>query len=156
MVISTIASTGLRLDKFNFLPPAKNFAFDGPSVCLSIDKASTYYVPLRFNLKAIDLLFASIDLQKKTAHLVPTQIAVAKQHKDSKAAFFADWGTWLLGLESFKVKTTFLWIHHSDRGRYEVEEKLRNLRGGTNVVHPNYEVLQLSIEQITWNLQILL
>ncbi len=71
-------------------------------------------MPVRFNLKAIDLLFVSIDPQKKTAHIVPIQITVAKQHKDSEAAFFADENTWLLGLEDFKVKKSFMWIHHGN------------------------------------------
>lgn len=65
-------------------------------------------MPVRFNLKAIDLLFASINPLEKTAHIVPMQITVAKQHKDSEAAFFADVAIWLHGLEGFKVKKSFV------------------------------------------------
>jgi hypothetical protein len=113
IVISKIASAGLRLEKFR-IPPAQIFAFETPTARLSIDKQHTYYVPVRFNLKAIDLLFASIDPKKKTAHIVPTQITIAKEHNDSEAAFFADKDAWLRGLEDFEVKITFLWIHQAN------------------------------------------
>jgi hypothetical protein len=73
---------------------------------------------------------------------------VAKQHKDSEAAFFTDLGIWLHGLENFKVKKSFLWIHHGDRGKEEVKEKLKKLRSRTVVLNPDYEIFWLSIEQI--------
>jgi len=84
IVISTISSAGLRFGNTS-IPPAQIFTFESRTARLSIDKQFTYYVPLRFNLKAIDLLFASIDVQQKTAHIVPIQTTVAKQHKDSEA-----------------------------------------------------------------------
>ncbi len=152
IVISTIASAGLHSGNFH-LPPAQIFAFDGPTMRLSINKQFTYYMPLQFNQKVIDLLFASIDVQKKTAHVVPIQIAVAKQHKDSEAAFFADQGTWLHGLEEFKVKKSFLWIHHGKRGQTEVMEKLKELRGRAMVINPGYEIFWVSIEQIDIELE---
>lgn len=149
IVISKIASTGLCLGDF-CLPAAQTFAFDTPTTRLSTDKPHTYYVPVRFNLKAIDLLFASIDPEKKTAHIVPIQITVAKEHKDSEATFFADQDTWLRGLEDFEVKKSFVWIHHGKRGRREVKKKLKELRGRTisEINHPDYEVLWVSVEQI--------
>jgi hypothetical protein len=147
IVISKIASAGLRLEKFN-IPAAQIFAFNTPTVRVSIDKPHTYYVPVRFNLKAIDLLFASIDPKKKTAHIVPTQITIAKDHKDSEAAFFTDKDSWLRGLEDFKVTISFLWIHHGKRGQYEVEQKLKELRSRTYEINPDYEVLWVSIEEI--------
>ena len=152
IVISTISSAGLRFGNTS-IPPAQIFTFESRTARLSIDKQFTYYVPLRFNLKAIDLLFASIDVQQKTAHIVPIQITVAKQHKDSEAAFFADLDDWLCGLENFKVKKSFLWIHHGDRGMEEVKEKLKELRSRTVVLNPEYEVFWLSIEQIDVELE---
>jgi len=133
IVISTISSAGLCFGNTS-IPPAQIFTFETRTARLSINKQSTYYVPLRFNLKTIDLLFASIDVQQKTAHIVPIQITVAKQHKDSEAAFFADLDTWLLGLEDFEVKKSFLWIHHGDHGMEEVKEKLKELRSRTMVL----------------------
>jgi len=150
MVISKIASAGLCSDKFQ-IPAAKIFAFETPTTRLSIDRRHTYYVPVRFNLKAIDLLFASIDPKTKTAHIVPIQITtIAKeQTKDSEAAFFADKDAWLRGLEDFKVKITFLWIHHGQHVRYEVEQRQKELRSRTFEINfPEYEVFWVSIEQI--------
>jgi hypothetical protein len=146
MVISKIASAGLRLRDIHF-PAAQTVAFDTLTTRLSIDKPQAYYVPVRFNLKAIDLLFASIDLQKKTAHIVPIQITVAKQHKDSEAAFFADQDTWLRGLENFKVKKSFVWIYHG-QGRKEVNRKLEELRRGTVQTNPDHKVFWVSIKRI--------
>ncbi len=65
IVISRIASAGLCLEKFHILA-AQIFAFNTPTVQLSIDKPHTYYVPVQFNLNAIDFLFASIDPKTKT------------------------------------------------------------------------------------------
>lgn len=64
IVISKIASTGLHLDGF-YLPLAQIFAFNSPTMWLSIDKPSIYYVPVWFNPKAIDLLFASINVKRR-------------------------------------------------------------------------------------------
>jgi len=108
-------------------------------------------VPLRFNQKAIDALFVSVDQKKKTAYLVPIQITtVAKQHKDSESAFFADLPIWLRGLENFKVKETFVWIHDGgERGCARVKEKLKELRSiETVVVNSEYGVLWVDIAQV--------
>ena len=147
IVISKIASAGLHSGNVQ-LPPAKNFPFDDNFVRLSKDRPPTYYVPLRFNQKTIDALFVSVDQKKKTAYLVPIQITVAKQHKDSESAFFADLPIWLLGLEDFKVKVTFVWIHDGERGRAQVKEKLKALRSRTVLINPDYEVLWVDIAQV--------
>ena len=147
MVISRLASLGLRWANLH-LPAALIHPFDNPTVRLSINKPATYCVPIRFNLKVIDLLFASIDAKTKTAHIVPIQITVAKQHKDSEGAFFADKATWLRGLEGFKVEMSFLWIHKGKRGRKAVQEKLRESRGTSKEINPDYTVHWVDISQI--------
>ena len=95
-------------------------------------------MPLKFNKKAIDVLFVSVDRdrQTRTARLVAIQVTVAKQHEDSKAAPFTELNTWLLRLEGFKVDVSFLWIHEGKHGRSEVEEKLKELRERTVVILP--------------------
>ena len=90
-----------------------------------------YYVPLKFNLKAIDALFISLNQKKKTVYVVAIQITVAEWHEDSEAAFFADLDAWLSGRRGFEIKSSFLWIHEGDRGRAMVEEKLTRLRNRT-------------------------
>jgi len=123
------------------LPAAKIITFEGETTWLSVDEPLAYYVPLKFNKKAIDVLFVSVDRQMQSAHLVAIQITVAKQHKDSEAAFFTELNMWLLGLEEgFEVDISFLWIHEGKRGRSEVEEKLKELRGRTVVISPNHDI----------------
>ena len=147
MVISKLASLGLRCADLD-LPAAPIHPFDNPTTRSSIDKPATYYVPIQFNLKAIDLLFARIDATTKTAHIVPIQITIAEQHKDSEGAFFADKATWLLGLEGFEVEMTFLWIHKGKRGRKAVQRKLRQLRETSKEINPDYTVHWVDISQI--------
>jgi hypothetical protein len=134
ILISKMASAGLNGSIV--LPAAKIITFEGETTWLSVDEPLAYYVPLKFNKKAIDVLFVSVDRKAQTARLVAIQITVAKQHKDSEAAFFTELNTWLLGLEDFEVDTSFLWIHEGKRGRSEVEEKLKELRGRTVVISP--------------------
>jgi len=53
MIISRIASSGLRWSD-NFISPAQMMTFHGSIRALSKDRPSTYYVPLKFKLEAID------------------------------------------------------------------------------------------------------
>ena len=118
-----------------------------------MDEQLAYYMPLKFNDKAIDVLFVSVDRKAQTAHLVAIQITVAKQHKDSETAFFTELNTWQLGLEGFKVDMSFLWIHEGKRDRSEVEEKLKELRGRTVAISPDHDTL---LKRSMWNLHALL
>jgi len=120
------------------LPAAKIIIFEGETTWLSVDEPLAY-VPLKFNKKAIDALFVSVNQQAQTARLVGTQITVAKQHTGSEAAFFTELNTWLFGLEDFEVYISFLWIHEGKRGQSGVEEKLKELRGRTVVILPNHD-----------------
>jgi hypothetical protein len=52
IIISRIASSGLRWSD-NFTPPAQMTTFQGSIRALSKDMPSTYYVPLKFNLKVM-------------------------------------------------------------------------------------------------------
>jgi len=151
IVISKIASAGVHSGNFN-IPAAKIVTFEGGTTMLSKDEESTYYVPLKFNLKAIDALYVRLDQKKNTAHLVAIQITVAKRHKDSESAFLADLDMWLRGLAGFEVKTSFLWIHEGERGRADVETKVTVLRDRTVLDRPNHEVHWVSIEQIAIDL----
>ena len=146
ILISKMASAGL--DGSIVLPAAKIITFEGETTWLSVDEPLAYYVPLKFNKKVIDVLFVRVNRQAQSAQLVAIQITVAKQHKDSEAAFFTELNTWLLGLEGFEVDVSFLWIHEGERGRSEVEEKLKELRGRTVVISPNHDTHWMSVEQV--------
>ncbi|KIM41747.1 hypothetical protein M413DRAFT_27332 [Hebeloma cylindrosporum] len=123
LVISKIAERGLHSDDFN-TPPAEIVAFASGSTSLSKDRAWGYYVPLKFNRKVVDVVFASIDQEQRTARVVGIQITVSKQLKDAEAAFFAELDRWLCELGGFKVETSFVWIYEGNRDRAEIEVAL--------------------------------
>lgn len=146
MVISRITASGIQ-SKF-CLPPAKTITFPGGITWLSKHEGHAYYVPIRFNQKAIDLLFVSVDQATNSAHVVGIQITVAKNHKDSETAFYADRDQWLIGLEGLDVKMSFIWIHDGARGKAEVKKQLKELRGREVVTRPDYTAYWVSIDQV--------
>jgi hypothetical protein len=148
MVISRIASRGLRWGDNNSIPPTKMTTFHGNTVTFSKDMSSTYYVPLKFNLKAVDAIYVEVDERQNTATVVAIQIAVAKRHRDSPADFFAQWEQWTSSLKDFIIKPVFLWIVEGTRGRADVEEKLRELRTGQVTLWPKHVTHWVSIDQV--------
>lgn len=147
IIISQIASAGVESGRLS-IRPAKIVAFEGDSTTISQEEEYAYYVPLKFNFKAIDALYVHLDRKKKAVRLVAIQITVAKWHTDSEAAFYAGLAMWLHGLTDFEITTDFLWIHEGQRDRVEVEEKITELRTKTHVNWPKHEVHWVSIEQV--------
>ena len=92
---------------------------------LSKDEGSTLYVPLKFDLKAIDALSVRVDTRNS---VVLIQITAAKQHSDSESAFFSDWEKWTVGHVGFEIVVSFLWIHEGERIRNAVEANVAKLR----------------------------
>jgi hypothetical protein len=148
MVISIIASRGLNFGGNKSIPPAPILAFSGNVAPLSTDNPSTYYIPLKFNLKAIDALYVAVDKANETARVVAIQITVAKRHKDSATAFFADWDKWTSLLAEFTLEVTFLWIVENKRGKQEVEEILIKLRTRTITKSPVHSVFWVTIGEV--------
>ena len=102
MVISRIASRGLRWGDNNSILPTKMTTFHGNIVAFSKDMPSTYYVPLKFNLKAVDAIYVEVDERQNTATVV------AKRHRDSPADFFCTMGTMDQLVERFYHQAGFL------------------------------------------------
>lgn len=150
MIISRIASSGLRCDIS--IPAAQTKTFPGHITALSKDRPPTYYVPLKFNLKAIDALYAEVDEKNKTAKVVAIQITVVKRHCDSPAEFFADWDAWTSLLNGFDIMPIFLWIVEDKRGWVEVERKLSKLRTKPIEFWPTHVTHWVSIDQVDKNL----
>jgi hypothetical protein len=148
MVISIMASRGLNFGGNKSIPPAPILAFSGNVTALSADKPSTYYIPLKFNLKAIDALYVAVDKANETAQVVAIQITVAKRHKDSKTAFFAEWKKWINLLAEFTLEVTFMWIVEDKRGMQEMEESLIKLRTSTITKSPVHTVSWVMIDQV--------
>ena len=148
MVISSIASRGLRWGDNNSIPPTKITTFHGNIVAFSKDMPSTFYVPLKFNLKSVDGIYVEVNERQKTATVVAIQITVAKRHRDSPADFFAQWEQWIDLLKDFTITPIFLWIVEETRGQVDVEEKLRELRSGRKTLWPEHVTHWVSIDQV--------
>jgi hypothetical protein len=67
-------------------------------------------------IKAIDALYVEIDSSNRRAHLTAIQVTVAKEHKDSEAAFFPNWRKWSESLSAYEFEWSFLWIVPDQRG----------------------------------------
>jgi len=67
VVIGRMATSGIQSELC--LPPAKTITFPGCITWLSKDERQVYYVPIKFNQKAIDVLFVDVDQAKNSAHL---------------------------------------------------------------------------------------
>jgi len=147
MVISRIASKGLCWGNTS-IPPAPVAPFHGNVTTLPRDKPSTYYIPLKVNRKAIDALYAEVNEQEKTVKLVAIRIAVAKQHMDSAAQFFADWKAWTSSLSDFNITPMFLWIVDGRRGQVEVERKLIESRNRRIPSIPAHATHWVTIDQV--------
>jgi hypothetical protein len=148
IAISRIASSGLRWGDNSEIPPTKITAFRGNIIAFSKNMPSAYYVPLKFNLKAVDAIYVKVDEHQHTATVVAIQITVAKRHTDSQADFFAQWGQWTDYLKDFTITPIFLWIVEGRRGRVDVEEKLRKLRTGQKTLWPKHVTHWVSIDQV--------
>jgi len=149
MVISKLATSGLCWADTS-IPAASITSFTGTVTSLSIEKESTYYVPLMFNFKAIDALYVEVNQPQKTARLVAIQITVAKRHTDSAYKFFADWEAWTDSLtrSGFTITPLFLWIVENTRGKAEVEARLTELRQRRITVNPSYVAHWVMIDQV--------
>jgi len=152
MVISRIASRGLRWGDNNYIPLTRITTFHGNIIAFSKDMPSTYYVPLKFNLKAVDAIHVEVNERQNTATVVAIQITVAKRHRDSPADFFAQWEQWTDLLKDFTITPIFLWIVEGTRGRADVEGKVRGLRTGQKTLWPKHVTRWVSIDQVDKNL----
>lgn len=149
MIISKLASSSVRWGNADLvIPPAPLTPFSGSVTALSIDKPSTYYVPLQFNFKAIDALYVEVNEHKRTAKIMAIQITVAKQHTDSASKFFADWEAWTCSLRGFTITPIFLWIVENKRGKDEVEAKLIELRQRQITSIPAHTTHWVMVDQI--------
>ena len=152
MIISRIVSHGLRWGDNSSIPATKMTTFHGNMIAFSKDRPPTYYVPLKFNLKAVDAIYVEVDEGQNAATVVAIQITVAKRHRDSPADFFAQWEQWTNSLKNFTIKPVFLWIVDGTRGQADVEEKLKKLRSGQKTLSPKHVTHWVSIDQVDKNL----
>jgi hypothetical protein len=147
MIISRLASSGVNAGHLA-IKAASIITFQGTSTRLLNKDGRVYHVPLKFNLKAVDAIYVSVNAKQKTALVVPIQITVAKKHGDSVGAFFEDWATWSQALANYNITVRFMWIHDSERGLREVEAKTIKLKGRDVSSWPRHDVVFVSVEQV--------
>jgi hypothetical protein len=71
---------------------------------------SLLVVPEIFNFKAIDCLYIRVDNVAKRVLLIPVQITLADEHKDSAEAFYTHWREWTVQFSGYELQTEFLWV----------------------------------------------
>ncbi|KAJ7911036.1 hypothetical protein B0H13DRAFT_585515 [Mycena leptocephala] len=71
---------------------------------------SLLVVPEVFNFKAIDCLYIRVDNVAKRVLLIPIQISLADEHKDSAEAFYTHWREWAVQFSGYELQTEFLWV----------------------------------------------
>jgi hypothetical protein len=98
-------------------------------------QGNTLYVPLKFNLKAVDAIHVTV--KDTNAKVIPIQIKTSDWHSDSEKAFFAQWNRWIEPLKGFKITPCFLWI----------VEDMRD-RAGTIMAWPKHTTRWVSIDQV--------
>lgn len=149
MCLSSISQMGLNAAGLGF-HNMKTIIFSGSYPEYDMSHELALYIPSVFNFKAIDglILHLAKTNAESTAHLVPIQITIAKDHSKSEDTFFANWDMWIRKLANYKIKTTFLWILEEKRDQAMVEMVTRNMRSGNKQLNPNYTKVQIAVEDV--------
>ncbi|KAJ7204760.1 hypothetical protein GGX14DRAFT_646173 [Mycena pura] len=144
-MLSGVTAPGLirwpAVDKY-LLPAGRALPHHLPSSLLSENGCvkRLLIVPEISNFKGIDCLFIELDNIAKKARLIPIQITLAEEHKDSAALFYAHWRKWSAWLDGYEISTAFLWIvdglkpgtiHHT---RYDTPAFERRMRTASRAI----------------------
>ena len=112
---------------------------------ISVEASETLYIPDRWDYKDIDAFYVSVDKRKKTVLMVvPIQITINPFHKDSEAFFYADWEQWVKRFQGSTLSSTFVWIVEHKPSWKIVEEQLRSLRGGAQLITPQHKQMYVT------------
>jgi hypothetical protein len=114
----------------------------------SLTASEMLYIPDRWNYKDIDAIYLSVDKRKKTMLIVPIQISINPSHKDSETLFYADWAKWKNCFQGYTLSSTFVWIVEHKHSWNIVEEQLRSLQGGTQVVAPQHKRMHVTVSDV--------
>jgi hypothetical protein len=146
--LSVISSIGFRIGDLHWNSVKSKILSSDMLSSISLAASETLYIPDRWNYKDIHALYLYIDERKKTALVVPIQITINPFHKDSEALFYADWERWVDHFEGYTLSSTFVWIVEHQRSWKIVEEKLRSLRSGTQLIAPQHKQMFVTTSQL--------
>jgi len=112
--IASIFKNGLMADSINLKPGKMEFFYDEKEITFfSNEEKCVFYIPSRWNQKAIDGLIVS--QTKDMLYVAPIQITINKEsHSDSEGEFFSSiWPKLKPNLSRYdKLKIMFIWITH--------------------------------------------
>lgn len=142
--LSVISSIGFDFGDLHW-NSVKSKIFSGDILdAIPLATSETLYIPDRWNFKDIDALYLSINNEQKTAFIVPIQISINLFHKDSETRFYAGWQSWVKRFEGYALSSTFVWIVEHERSWKIVEEQLRPLRSGVQLIAPHYKQMHVA------------
>jgi hypothetical protein len=146
--LSAISSSGFNVRDLHW-NPLKPKIFSGDILrAIPLETSETLYIPNQRNYKDIDALYLSINKKQKTVLVVPIQISINLFHKDSEACFYAGWRQWVKHFEDYTLSSTFVWIVEHHRSWRIVDEQLRVLRGGTQLIAPQYKQMYVTVGDV--------
>ena len=145
--IAIIASLGLRITDELEIPLTSITPFLRNIVEL---EETGFYVPTKPNCMAIDCVYAVVDETKRTAHIIPVQIAIAKKHSDSETKFFQNWKQWTQGLATrgYQIEATFVRVVEDSKSIQCVEAVQRTLRSGLQGGIPAYNSYRIPLSEV--------
>lgn len=112
----------------------------------------TFFIPANPFFKDIDALYLKVDVEKKTALVVPIQITVTQAHKDSEAGFYSQWSNWQERFGGYELKTTFVWVVENEQSLAMKEEEIRTTRNHSKVISPEHEQIFVTVAGINCTL----
>jgi hypothetical protein len=142
--LSVLSSIGFNHGDLHWNSVKSKIFSGGILYAISLAASETLYIPDRWDYKDIDALYVSVDRRKKTVLIVPIQITINPFHKDSEALFYADWEQWVKRFEGYTLSSTFVWIVEHNPSWKIVEEQLRSLRGGTQLITPQHKQMYVT------------
>ena len=108
------------------------------------------YVPTAYNFPNIDAVILA--LKDTSAHIVPIQVTLSRDHKDSEEIFYKEmWQPWTEQLENagFTVSSTFVWIGKGELFEGFREEVVKSTRQGARLIQPEHRRMHIPIRMIS-------
>jgi hypothetical protein len=109
------------------------------------------YTPTSRSFRAVDGVILRLCHHTKKAHMYPIQFTLNMQHKRSDKDFYAEmWGEWAKPIKGagFTLESTFVWIDKKQPSDRIEPTLVRATRSQKKIVHPQYRVTHVGIEQV--------
>jgi hypothetical protein len=118
---------------------------------LKSDYELCLYTPRPYNFKAVDGVILLLCHSTKQAHMYPIQFTLSMRHKKSDKDFYTEmWRSWAKPIEDagFTLESTFVWIDKKQPSDQIEPARVRKLKSQEIIVHPEYRVTHVGVEQV--------